>query len=209
MIETYAVIKNDEIIQVYETSDGAEGAVAAMENEGLEGDLVLVPTPFEGQQGQAKAGFTNDWKLRPLRDRVADGLVTLPSDMTVDAETGEARAKTLREKIEDGTTTIEPWQRYDNEINEIVARSWPERIAAGVATYEEWLDAVARPYRNHLLFEADSIYCNPERWWSYSDPQKAAWSAYKQVLRDFPATVIPIVEDSLTIDWPSKPEENL
>lgn len=209
MIETYAIIEADEIRQIYETGDGEAGARTAMENEGLSGDLVLVATPFEGFRGQDRREFTENWMLRPLADRVAEGFVILPPDMTVDAETGEARKKTLREKIEDGTVKLEPWQRYDTERNEIVAMSWTERIATGVATYEEWLDAVVRPYRNHLLYEADSIYCNPERWWSYSDPQKAAWSVYKKALRDFPATVIPIVEDSLTIDWPSKPEENL
>lgn len=205
MIETYAVIKDDEIIQVYETSEGRKGAAAAMGNEGLEGDLVLVPTPFEGLRGQARAEFDNGWRLRSLKDRVADGLVTLPSDETVDEETGERRKKTLKEKIDDGTTRLEPWQKYDAEADEIIVMPWAERIAAGTAAYEEWLDAVVRPYRNQLLYDTDVIYCNPERWWRYSDAEKAAWSSYKQALRDFPAAEVPVAEDPAALLWPEKP----
>lgn len=208
MINTYAVIQGDKIIRVYETSDGEEGAATAMVNEGLDGDLVLVPTPFEGLPGQAKAEFDMTWMLRPLRDRVADGFVTLPSDITIDDETGEPRKKTFKEQIDDGTVKLEPWQKYDAEADELVFMPWTERITAGRATREEWLDAVVRPYRNQLLYDADVIYCNPERWWGYSDAEKAAWSAYKQALRDFPAGTIKIVDDPQSLDWPTHPGEH-
>ena len=149
MIQTYAVIKDNTIIRVYETGDGEKGATQAMENESIDGDLALVPTPFEGIQGQVRREFTEGWKLRPIADRVADGIVILPGDVAIDQSTGEVRKKTLKEQVADGTIKLETWQEYDAETDAIVTMSWAKRMAAGTATREKWLDAIVRPYRKY------------------------------------------------------------
>lgn len=205
MVETYIVRANGKILQVYETQDGLPGVEKSMKAEGLIGEIVLVPTPFDGHREQDEREFDADWKLRPIRDRVGDGLVTLPKTHTVDEETGEVRKKTLKESIDDGTTKLQPSQKYDPDKDTIIPKPWPERIADGPETYEDWLDAVVRPHRDGLLVEADTVYCNPERWWGYSDDQKTAWSAYKQALRDFPATKLQVVDDPALLAWPYKP----
>ena len=61
--------------------------------------------------------------------------------------------------------------------------------------------APIRTRRNDLLNIADTIYCNAERWSAMSAEQRQAWSAYKQVLRDFPATC-----DPNNPAWPDLPK---
>ena len=203
MVEAYIVLAEDTIQQVYETGDEIQGAEASMGNEGLVGALIKVPFPFEGLCGQKKAEFNPNWKLRPLKDRVAEGLVTIPPAETVDEETGVLRRKTLKELIDTGVRVLESYEKYVD--NEVVIKSWEERIAEKIASYEEWLSQVVRPHRNYLLTETDSVYCNPERWWGYSDEQKADWSAYKQALRDFPSESLNVVDYPTQLPWPRRP----
>jgi hypothetical protein len=44
-----------------------------------------------------------------------------------------------------------------------------------------------RQKRNQLLDECDLVYCNAERWETFTAEQKEAWRWYKQALKDFPA----------------------
>lgn len=60
--------------------------------------------------------------------------------------------------------------------------------------------ASMRVERNRRLDEADIKYCNAERWSVMTEAQRAAWAAYKQALRDLPATT----EDPVNPVWPDK-----
>ncbi len=44
-----------------------------------------------------------------------------------------------------------------------------------------------RMERDALLFQADIINCNAEKWSTMTPEQQQAWRTYKQELRDFPA----------------------
>ena len=83
-----------------------------------------------------------------------------------------------------------------NIINNVVANY--DALAA------EWLRdqhmAALRVERNRRLDEADIKYCNAERWSVMTEAQRAAWAAYKQSLRDLPATT----EDPVNPVWPDK-----
>ncbi|MGD9679020.1 MAG: phage tail assembly chaperone [Vulcanibacillus sp.] len=204
MIQTYIVLNDDEITQIYETADGIEGAQASMVNENLTGTLIEVETPFEGNKGQKKGEF-KDWKLLPIKERVEKGFVTIDPMEIIDEKTGEIRKKTLKEQIDTNVKELLPYQKYDESKNEIVIMPWTERIEKGVSTLDDWLNEVIRPERDHLLNETDRVYCNPERWWSYSDEEKVKWSMYKKALKDFPATITKIVDDVTEIEWPKKP----
>jgi len=59
---------------------------------------------------------------------------------------------------------------------------------------------IIRFERNRLLNEADTKYCNAEKWSEMTETQKTAWKAYKQALRDLPATV-----DVDNPVWPTMP----
>lgn len=58
-----------------------------------------------------------------------------------------------------------------------------------------------RSERDDLLIQSDA-YVLPDRWAGYTPEQQAAWSAYRQALRDLPETT----EDPFNPAWPSKPE---
>jgi len=46
--------------------------------------------------------------------------------------------------------------------------------------------AKIRAYRDKLLNDCDTIYCNAANWALKDDAKKALWQAYKQALRDIP-----------------------
>lgn len=205
MTETYAIFDGDELVQIYETADGIEGIKASIKNEGIKGTPFLVPTYFEGRIGQKKREFDTAWKLRPIKDRVKEGLTTLPAGKAIDEKTGELRDKTVKEKIDTGEIKIPRGQMFDANTDAIVSMPWVERVASGQYTKEEWLNEVVRPMRNCTLDEVDRVYCNPERWSGYSDTKKAEWSAYKQALRDLPASLATVSEPE-DIAFPPMPK---
>lgn len=57
-----------------------------------------------------------------------------------------------------------------------------------------------RAERDRLLDKADLKYCNAELWSAMSTETKALWTAYKQALRDLPATI-----DLANPVWPTMP----
>jgi hypothetical protein len=61
--------------------------------------------------------------------------------------------------------------------------------------------ASLRVERNRRLDEADIKYCNAERWAAMTEAQRDVWRAYKQALRDLPATT----EDPVNPVWPEMP----
>lgn len=205
MIETYAVFDGDKLVQIYETADGLEGIKTSLKNEGIKGMAFLVPADFEGNIGQKKREFDAGWKLRSIKDRVKEGLTTLPAGKTVDEKTGEIRDKTTKEKIDTKEIEIPRGQKLDVKTDTIVSMPWAERVASGQYTKEEWLNEVVRPMRNATLDEIDRVYCNPERWSGYSDTKKAEWSAYKQALRDLPASLATVSEPE-EIAFPPMPK---
>lgn len=194
MIETYAVFDGDKLVQIYETADGLEGIKTSLKNEGIKGMAFLVPADFEGNIGQKKREFDAGWKLRSIKDRVKEGLTTLPAGKTVDEKTGEIRDKTTKEKIDTKEIEIPRGQKYDEKTDSLVEMLWAEKVSSGQYTKEEWMNTVVKPLRNFRIDEVDRIYCNPERWSSYDDAKKLTWSKYKQLLRDFPQSLTNVVE---------------
>ncbi|HAJ28261.1 MAG TPA: hypothetical protein DCG53_13630 [Syntrophus sp. (in: bacteria)] len=60
--------------------------------------------------------------------------------------------------------------------------------------------SMIRIERDRRLDETDLKYCNAERWSQMSADDKAAWSEYKQALRDLPETI-----DPNNPVWPDRP----
>lgn len=63
---------------------------------------------------------------------------------------------------------------------------------------EAWY--MLRAMRNELLVESD-VWVLPDRWATYTQDEKIAWTLYRQALRDLPATVT----DPFNYDMPQKP----
>lgn len=204
MIETYAVVSDGVIVGVYDTADGTLGIAASMENDGIQGEIKKVPREFQGVRGQKVAEFTESWSLRPLFDRWEDGLVEINPQLKVDRDTDQIVQKGQKELIDEGFITLSPNEKWSEDLQEIILKPWADMVEEGVRSYNEWMDLVVRSNRDILLREADVVYCNPERWETYSEAERAAWGAYKQALRDFPATNPPVTEPQ-DIQWPVKP----
>lgn len=63
--------------------------------------------------------------------------------------------------------------------------------------------AKIRAYRDKLLNDCDTVYCNAERWAVMTDEQRQAWAAYKQALRDVPTQA----GFPYSVSWPAMPAE--
>lgn len=76
----------------------------------------------------------------------------------------------------------------------------PEEEAAHIAwaTSRAW--EKLRDRRNAILIESDA-YVLPDRWAVYTSEQQAAWSAYRQALRDLPQNTT----DPFNPVWPVAP----
>ena len=101
---------------------------------------------------------------------------------------------------------------------------WRVNLQAQIsAYYDEWLQkakeaeyaaeaAKVRAYRDGLLTECDTFYCNAENWALMDKATRMAWQTYKQALRDvseqesFPYSVAWPLRPELSVD-PSQPTE--
>lgn len=61
-----------------------------------------------------------------------------------------------------------------------------------------WIEV--RANRNAYLIESD-LYVMPDRWATYTEDEKIAWTVYRQTLRDIPQTF----SKSSDVVWPKKP----
>lgn len=88
--------------------------------------------------------------------------------------------------VQTGETTIVPYTPEEEAL------FWERRTPLAWSSLRE--------ERNRLLAESD-IYVVPDRWNTYTPEQQAAWSNYRQKLRDLPANTT----DPFNPVWPVKP----
>jgi len=205
MVKNYIAIKDSKVCGLFQTAEGIEGVENSCKYLEITYDEIKeVPVDkSDVVEGRDVKEFDSNYDLKPLQERVDLGFVKLKPEEKV--ENDKIVQKTLKEKIDEGIKILESNEKYDAEIDQIISKPWKERIAENTATYEDWLDEVVRPFRNQLINDCDLVYCNPERWYGYSDEQKSAWSAYKQALRDFPELDLEVVDNAEEISWPVKP----
>ncbi len=66
-------------------------------------DVISIPENVNITEGLPLASYNNDWTLKPLSQRVAEGLVTVEQGYTLDGE--EIRPLTQQERIDYGLDT--------------------------------------------------------------------------------------------------------
>lgn len=114
--------------------------------------------------------------------------------------------------ITDGVTgqSISSWdfERYEYETSYSVSLAaeieadydtWLEKAEAAEKTAEE---TKVRNYRDTLLNQCDTQYCNAELWAAMTEDKQKEWTTYKQALRDVPT------QDGFpyTVNWPTMPK---
>ena len=147
-----------------------------------------VPDFFPFVAGRAVSEYDEKWKLRPLADRIADGLVVVSAAEKVVGEMVVAKDRLERirdgldpapkgEKIveaKDGTLSLEPMTLLEQAEAGQISRETAEALQA----------LAVRADRAALLSSTD--------WTQVSDSplsaeERARWAAYRQALRDIPS----------------------
>lgn len=74
---------------------------------------IEVPDGFRGFVGMSQKEFDADWNIRPLSERVRDGLVEVAPEFVLDGE--ELRPKKLSELVESGLVKVDDYHTLEGE----------------------------------------------------------------------------------------------
>lgn len=162
-----------------------------------------VPDFFQFVAGRAVSEYDEKWRLRPLADRIADGLVVVSAAEKIVGEMVVAKDRLERirdgldpapkgEKIveaKDGTLSLEPMSLLEQAEAGQISRETAEALQA----------LAVRADRAALLSSTDwtQVPDSP-----LSDKERTRWAAYRQALRDVPSQG----GFPWTIQWPVRPD---
>lgn len=73
--------------------------------------MIPVPDGFTGVVGMDEREFDDKWTVRPLKDRVVEGLVAVAPEYTV--ENNEVRPKTMKELVDDKLVIVDDLHVFD------------------------------------------------------------------------------------------------
>lgn len=161
-----------------------------------------VPDFFAFVAGRAVSEYDEAWQLRPLADRIADGLVVVSEAEKIVGET--VVAKDRLERIRDGLDPAPKGQKLiDNEgCLRLEDMTLEEQVRAGQITQAaaDTLQALAvRADRAALLSSTDWTQAADS---PLSSDDRALWAAYRQALRDVPQQGgFPWM-----VEWPKRPD---
>lgn len=162
-----------------------------------------VPDFFSFVAGRAVAEYDEAWRLRPLADRIKDGLVVVSKAEKIVGEM--VVAKDSLERIRDGLDPAPHGQKVvegEDGTLSLEPMTPQEQAGAGQITMETaaaLLALEARADRAALLSSTDwtQVQDSP-----LSDKARARWATYRQALRDIPAQG----GFPWTIEWPKRPD---
>lgn len=167
------------------------------------GDCRDVPDFFQFVAGRHVDEYDGQWRLRPLADRIADGLVVVSTAEKVVGET--VVAKDRLERIRDGLDPAPKGEKIvegEDGVLLLEPMTLQEQAEAGQITKEtaETLQALAvRADRAALLSSTDWTQVSDS---PLSDDERAIWAAYRQALRDVPEQRgFPWM-----VEWPKRPD---
>jgi hypothetical protein len=162
-----------------------------------------VPNFFTFVAGRSIKEYDKAWQIRPLADRIADGLVVVSEAEKIVGETVVAKDRLERirdgldsapkgEKIveaKDGTLSLEPMSLLEQAEAGQISRETAEALQA----------LAARADRTALLSSTDWTQAADS---PLSADDRALWAVYRQALRDIPAQGgFPWI-----IEWPARPD---
>ena len=195
-IYAFIVLKDNKIIAIYESAN-IEGVQASLSYEGITqyDEIIKTFQGFLGVKGQDIREFDKDFNLKPDIVRMKEGYLDIPKGKKLNSDATELIDKTLKEKINDKEIVLNENEIYDDSIQEIRAKKYSELFSSNLLSLEDYIQDTIRPIRNDKLNECDLVYCNAERWSTYTDEQKSKWRKYKQTLRDLPSNITTIIDD--------------
>lgn len=161
-----------------------------------------VPDFFSFVAGRSIKEYDEAWQIRPLADRIADGLVVVSEAEKIVGET--VVAKDRLERIRDGLDLAPKGQKLIDDEGRLRLEDMTleEQVRAGQITQAtaDTLQALAvRADRAALLSSTDWTQASDS---PLSADDKALWAAYRQALRDVPQQG----GFPWTIQWPVRPD---
>lgn len=200
----YVKVNRDKIAGLFSGNKPADGD-----------DYRDVPETYAGVDGMDIREFNQDWSLRSLDDRLADGLIEGGERLKVC--NGELIPKTRAELIRDGLEPAPTGQKLV-EIEgtaTLIAMTYDEQVMAGqmAQATADLLQAAAIRYERNSRYQAsDDKHLALDRLIRLAkaaghdtetlEDELALWDAYAQALADVPDQG----GFPWTIDWPTRPD---
>jgi hypothetical protein len=153
--------------------------------------------------GEDVRSYDSSWKLRPLQDRIDEGLVTLTEFEKVDGE--NIVTKTRYDLAKEGKILLAGNEYFDDEAKEIKSGTFQELFdldKISQAEYEEFMANDLRMQRDIRLSKVDAIAMNPLRWAALTPSQQSELAGYRQALLDVPQQA----GFPREITWPAAPD---
>lgn len=149
-----------------------------------ERDCRKVPDGFSFNQGADIRNYDSSWSLRPLIDRVRDGLVSVSKEEKIVGE--NIVALDWFERIVDGIDPLPKGQKLSCDRTALEPMTIQEQVQTGQITEATGaiIQAItARAERDAILAGCDWTQTSD---CPFPDDLKAAWRIYRQTLRDIP-----------------------
>lgn len=153
---TLVVLQSTTIIGVYD-SESQASVRKYLTKAGISYSEIrhISNSTFAGVSGQDIREFDEEYVLRPLSARIAEGYVTLSPSEILDGET--VREKTQIEKYVDGTDVLPEGWKLSEDNTQIVPKSVLERLEDAEIPFSEAKDLLMTTVKN---ISTDAIYAS-------------------------------------------------
>jgi len=184
-IQSYCVTQNNTIIRIYETTQGVDGVKASLKAESIDDfdAITEIPSDTTIRQGEDIRSYDENHLLRPLQDRIDDGIIVLGSDEKV-ADNAIVK-KSFFELIRDGIEkcpegmmieTVDVNDQYPDGLM-LRPKTLDERIQDGEMSAEQAytirLDECHQNRKMAYVNESDGLFFD----WQRGESTKEEWLA--------------------------------
>lgn len=171
-----------------------------------ENNYIEVPEKFEGKKGDNINLFNDKFEIRPFKELIDEGLLTLKGNQKLDGN--YIIEKPLQEQVDDGFLILENYQKIEN--NQIVNKSLDELFSDKVIPeleYKEKKASIIRSERNSIINSLawirqrhidEQLIGNT----TLTEEQYKIYLKYIQKLRD----ITKQTKFPLEVIWPMKPD---
>jgi hypothetical protein len=127
--ETYIILKNDEILKVYKTTQSIQGVHQSLKNQKISdySDIKRVDKMNDYRPKTNINEYDKNGIFKPMETRIIDGYRPAPKGKKIVNNT--IVDKTIFEQLRDGEIKMSPFQKYD-EINDEIIDKTEEEIEA-------------------------------------------------------------------------------
>lgn len=123
-------------------------------------ETITVPDTFQGRKGMPLGMLDSQWKVRPMRELIADGYIEKPEGLVWDETENDWRVATEAELVADGRRELGEREKIEGDM--VVPKKMEELDAEGLLTAEE-KSAWEKGKALQRLNELDTLAVRPIR----------------------------------------------